>query len=500
MENKDQFWSGRTAFIMAAVGSAVGLGNLWRFPYIAYNNGGGAFLIPWIIALITAGIPLMRLEFALGYHFRSGAPKAFHSLKKKYSWIGWGTLLVGFVIVCYYAVVMSWSMIYLVDSFNVTWGDNAADFFYKDVLSLSDNVGQIGGIQWTVFLGLVITWVLIYFIIFKGPEIVSKVVMWTVPLPIVLILVFIVRGLTLPGALEGLKFYLRPDFSKLLDISVWRAAYGQIFFSLSLAFGIMIAYARYQAPEEAEINNNARIISITNCLISFIAGFAVFTVIGYLAVSTGQNVGDLSIKGPGLAFITYPTAIQSMPYGASVFGVFFFIMLLTLGIDSAFSLVEAVATGLMDYIKSSKETLSFFVCLAGFLGGIIFATKAGLYWLDIVDHFANILLVLFGLLECIAVGWHISRNKEHILNIGAGEVREYANTYSKFSISRWWDFCVSILTPAALIFLLIRTLTDSIKTPYEDYPGWALWAGGWGLIILLVLIAVLLGRSTKPKS
>jgi len=187
-------WNSRMAFIMAAVGSAVGLGNLWRFPYIAYNNGGGAFLIPWIIALITAGIPLMRLEFALGYHFKAGAPKAFHSLKKKYSWIGWGTLLVGFVIVCYYAVVMSWALIYLVKSFTVAWGDDAATYFYNDVLGISESIGKIGGIQWTIFLGLVIIWILIYLIIFKGPKIVSKVVMWTVPLPVLLILVFVVRG------------------------------------------------------------------------------------------------------------------------------------------------------------------------------------------------------------------------------------------------------------------------------------------------------------------
>ena len=493
MSERHSYWPSRSAFVMAAVGSAVGLGNLWRFPYIAYNNGGGAFLIPWLIALFTAGIPLMRLEFALGSRFRAGAPKAFASLKPKYAWVGWGTLLIGFVIVCYYAVVMAWSLIYVGHSFRVAWGDDAAAFFHQRVLNLSEGIGDLGGLQWSVVLALVLIWAIIFLIIFRGPKIVAKVVLWTVPLPVLLILVFIIRGVTLPGALSGLKFYLKPDFATLWDIKVWREAYGQIFFSLSLAFGIMIAYAKYQPPEKTEVNRNASTISIINCSTSFIAGFAVFTVIGYLAVSTGQAIPDLKIGGPGLAFITYPTAIQLMPL-APLFGVLFFVMLLTLGIDSAFSLVEAVTAGLHDYIKTSKEKLSFWTCLVGLIGGIIFTTRAGLYWLDIVDHFAtNIALVLFGLLECVFVGWLF----------GARKVREFANTHSEVQIGRWWDVCIILLTPIALIVLLAFSFWDALKTHYGGYPGWSLWIGGWGLMIAIVVISVLLGflaREKKPNT
>ena len=490
-EQQNNYWPSRFAFVMAAVGSAVGLGNLWRFPYIAYNNGGGAFLIPWLVALFTAGIPLMRLEFALGTRFRAGAPKAFASLNPKYAWIGWGTLLTGFVIVCYYAAVMAWSLLYVKHSFTVAWGDDAAGFFHQKVLNITEGVGDLAGLQWPALVALVLVWAIIYLIIFKGPRIVGKVVLWTVPLPTVLILIFVIRGLMLPGAFSGLKFYLKPDFAKLLDIGVWREAYGQIFFSLSLAFGIMIAYAKYQPPEKAEVNRNARTISIINCSTSFIAGFAVFTVIGYLAVSTGQAVESLKIGGPGLTFVTYPTAIQLMPF-APLFGVLFFVMLLSLGIDSAFSLVEAVTAGFQDFIKITKEKLSFWICFAGLIGGIIFITRAGYYWLDIVDHFVNgTLLVLFGLFECIFAGWLF----------GVKKIRGFANANSEIQIGRWWDICIILLTPIALIVILTHTFWNSLKAPYEGYPGWSLWVGGWGLMLVVVIASVLLGflmREKKP--
>jgi NSS family neurotransmitter:Na+ symporter len=380
------------------------------------------------------------------------------------------------------------SLIYIGHSFSVAWGTDSATFFHQRVLNITEGIGDMGGIQWSILVALILVWAIIFLIIFRGPKIISKVVLWTVPLPVLLILIFIIRGITLPGALSGLKFYLKPDFAKLWDINVWIEAYGQIFFSLSLAFGIMIAYAKYQPPEKAEVNRNAWVTSVVNCSTSFIAGFAVFTVIGYLATSTGQAIQDLKIAGPGLTFITYPTAIQLMPF-APLLGVLFFAMLLTLGIDSAFSIVEAVVAGLHDYIKTSKEKLSFWICVVGLIGGLIFVTRAGYYWLDVVDHFANISLVLFGLLECIFAGWLF----------GVKKVRGFANTNSKVQIGRWWDVCIVLLTPVALITLLALSIWDSIKTPYEGYPGWSLWAGGWGLMIAIVIISILLGFLIREK-
>ncbi|MBN1755052.1 sodium-dependent transporter, partial [bacterium] len=271
-------WNNRFSFIMAAVGSAVGLGNVWRFPFVAYKSGGGAFLIPFFIALFTAGIPLMILEYAIGQKMQGSAPFSFFkasakiSHKKPFSlipssddvearqfhpnweWVGWWALLVGSVISFYYAVIMSWAWNYLFHSISVSWHGDEANFFYNTFLRLSEGPGHLGGISIPVVLGLALTWVLIYWIICKGVARVGKVVLITVPLPVILMIILVIRGLTLPGAMTGLSYYLTPDFAKLADPNVWLAAYSQVFFSLSLGFGIMIAYASYM-PKYSEITN-----------------------------------------------------------------------------------------------------------------------------------------------------------------------------------------------------------------------------------------------------
>ena len=482
-----ELWSGRGAFIMAAVGSAVGLGNLWRFPYVAYQNGGGAFLIPWLVALVTAGIPLMMLEFALGHMFRAGAPKSFHKLSRS-GWIGWGCLLNGFVIVSYYAVVIGWVFAYLYYSLGAQWGDNAEDFFFKGFLSLSSGPGQIGGIRWPILLGLALTWISIFLIIFKGVKIVGKVVAITVPLPTILILLFVIRGVTLDGAMEGLKFYLKPDFGKLLDPKVWLAAYAQIFFSLSLAFGIMIAYASY-LHERSDITGSAIATSVINCGTSFVAGFAVFSVLGYLALQKGVEVPKVVAGGPSLAFVTYPTAIRLLPFGVSFFGLCFFIMLLTLGIDSAFSLVEAFVAGIRDTWRLSRTVATIIACLLPFAAGIIFATKAGLLWLDIVDHYiTNFGLTLFGAVECLFVAF-----------FGRKILREHMNSVSNVKVGRWWDFCIGILTPLILIVSIVMNFIERVKKAYGGYPQWALAVGGWAVVALVIILAFVLGWVSKRR-
>jgi NSS family neurotransmitter:Na+ symporter len=281
---------------MAAIGSAVGLGNIWRFPYVAYANGGGAFLIPYFVALLTAGIPLMMLEYAVGVKMQAGPPIAFAKIKKGLEWVGWWSILAAFVIITYYAVVMAWCWNYLYHSFTLAWGDNAGEFFITEVLQRSGGPGEIGRIVPAVLIGLVITWAVVYWIIYKGIGRVGKVVMATVPIPVILIAILVIRGITLPGAAEGLNFYLSPDFSKLLDPHVWLAAYGQIFFSLSLAMGIMIVYASY-LPRKSDVTNNAFITSFANCGTSFFAGFAIFSTLGYLAYATGVDVSEVARTG-----------------------------------------------------------------------------------------------------------------------------------------------------------------------------------------------------------
>ncbi len=469
-----EHWDSRTAFILAAIGSAIGLGNIWRFPYIAYKYGGGAFLIPYFVALFTAGIPLLILEFALGHRTEKSAPYAFGTFKTSWKWAGWLAVFVGFGIVTYYAVIMAWSFDYFVYSFKLSWGTNPGNFFYPKFLQLSHNPFQIGGLRGVIILGLVGTWVWIYFSIIKGAKSVGKVVYVTVIVPWIVLLVLFVRGITLPGAQEGLRYFLTPNFSALKDPAVWFNAYSQIFFTLSIGFGVMIAYASF-LPRKSDIINNAFIIALSNCVTSFIGGLTVFSTLGYLAYQKGVAVSSVVAKGPGLAFITYPTVINLFPFAQPFFGAIFFLMLLTLGIDSAFSLVEAFSAAAADKWKIRRPLLNGIISGIAFLIGLLFTTRSGLYWLDIFDHYlANYGLVIAALLEAIFVGYII----------GPERLRKYANQLSDFSIGKWWTFMIKIIIPITLIWVIIWNIKDEIKIPYSGYTKGAL---GIGLLFLGLL-------------
>lgn len=487
-------WGNRSTFILAAIGSAVGLGNAWRFPGVAFQNGGGAFLIPYFVALITAGIPLLMMELSIGKKFQVGAPGAFRKLGKKkgYELLGWWPIATSIVIVFYYCIVMSWTFVYLWHSLTVAWkGVGSSEFFFNSVLEMSKSPFEIGGFVWPLVIGLALTWISIWYCIRNGVKSVGKIVKWTVPLPIALLIILGIRAVTLPGAVDGLNYYLTPNWEKLLDIRVWAAAYGQIFFSLSILFGTMIAYASF-LPEDSDVPTNGLIIAFSNSIVSFLAGFTVFGTLGFLQHTTGTPIQDMSITGAGLAFVTYPEAITQLPGGLwiqVIVALIFFIMLLTLGIDSAFSIVEGVITGLVDKYGWNKKKTIAIACIVGFIGGLIFATRAGLYWLDIIDHWVNDFnIIVAGIFECIAVGWIF----------GAKNLREYMNEVTTLKVGKWWDLMIRIVTPIILFGITVLYLIDNIKKPYENYPMKALIVGGWGMVLLTLVIGVIL-TITKSK-
>ena len=474
-------WDKRWAFLMAAIGSAVGLGNVWRFPYVAYTNGGGAFFIPFIVALITTGIPLVALEYYLGTRSQKGPTEAYNLISKKVNYLGWFSLGVASMICIYYVVILSWTLNYLLSSFGVKWAGIESDFFFKNILGISDSINTLGKIQWNLVAANFVIWLIMFLLTFKGVEILGKIVKWMVYIPWLMLLVLIIRGVTLHGAGTGLNFYLAPDFSQLLDPNVWVGAYGQIFYSLSIGFGIMIAYASY-LPKESDINTNSWIVSFADCTTSFFAGFAVFSILGYLAIATNQPVENVVKAGPGLAFIIYPTAISSLPGGIvmqSIFGIIFFLILLLLGISSSVSLVETMITGLKDTFNIKRMATSFWVCLIGFLLGTIYTTSAGLYWLDLVDHWMNWGLVIVGLLEALLIGW--------FFNIK--DASKDIDSTSEMKFGRLWIISIKYLTPLMLLIILISSIYKEIQQPYESYPLWALMTGGWFLLISLLFFA-----------
>ncbi len=485
---KKEYWNSRFAFVMAAIGSAVGLGNVWRFPYVCYENGGGAFLIPYFVALFTAGIPLMILEFSVGHWARSAPPNAFKKIGKKWEWAGWWAVLVPFVIALYYVVIMAWCFSYMIYSLDLRWGSQASAFF-KNFLGDTGTPEIFGSISIPVVLGLMVIWLCVFIILYKGVNRIGKIVAITVPIPTILLIVLTIRGLTLPGAIEGISYYLTPDFSRLTDVKVWLAAYAQVFFSLGVAQGIMITYASF-LKKKSDITNNAFIISLADAGTSFLAGFTVFSVVGYLAASQGVGVTELGIGGPTLTFITYPTAISLLPVAASFFGMIFFIALLTFGIDSAFSMVEPMVSGLHGKFRITKAKATGFMCIIGFFISLLFATGSGLHWLDIVDHFiANFGLVMIGLVECLILGWMYKISK----------LRKHANETSEIKIGIWWDYLIKFVIPFVLFLLLAIAIIDNITNPYLGYPWWVIILGGVAPCLAIFLLSFVFMKIKKHE-
>lgn len=635
-EQQRDRWTNRFAFIMAAVGSAVGLGNLWRFPYIAYSNGGGAFFIPYLVALFTAGIPLMIVEYAIGQRYQGGAPQALAAVTRKFRWVGWFALLVATTITMYYVVVMAYAWHYAASSLTVAWNkpvvkqevetdsttgkpiltegsnkirlyvpardadhkaspgmmhlaqrlldreepipvltpeeleaakadpknqdvefrslqDNTSAFFFSSVLGMETDywakgyeynnptahrtktltrglkAAQTSGDEGAVaqlreeldaldddepegvaqpvpyvrhmfqlrrnlVIGAVLTWLMIFLIIFKGVHNVGKVVMLTVPLPVVLLLILIVRGLTLEGSTEGLIYYLSPRWEMLKDPGVWISAYGQVFFSLSLGFGILIAYASYM-PRESDVTNSAFITSLGNCATSFLAGLAVFSVLGYLAFVSGKPVDGVVSGGPGLVFVTYPVALSEMPVGmagVAIISLLFFICLITLGIDSAFSLVEGIVTGFRDrFPRINRLTMTAVACIVGLAGSLFFCTNSGLIWLDIVDNWMNNYgLPLVGLLECIAVGYFFHLD----------DLKDYINEHSEIKVHNWFDAFIKFVTPAILLYLLGQQFLGDVTSTYGGYDMIlenSVTIAGWGWFVFLICVALFLARDHR---
>jgi NSS family neurotransmitter:Na+ symporter len=491
-------WASRPAFIMAAVGSAIGLGNVWRFPGTAFNYGGGAFFIPYFIALLTAGIPLMIVEYGIGSRYQGSAAKSYAALGKRYEWIGWWAVLVGLVISIYYCVILAWSWVYLGQTLGALFGDalpwtakGAKVHFTENVLQRTGTPAEpweFGAMQWWIVLGLFLTWGAVYLSIVKGVLRVGKIVMITVPLPLILLVLLAIRGLTLDGASDGLAYYLAPDWSKLLDPKTWLAAYGQVFFSLSVGWGILIAYASYMS-KKTDVVNNAYITSFANCGFSFLAGFAVFSTVGFLGLTQGMPVGDIKATSFDLAFMTYPTAVENFPGGhflQCLIALGFFVMLLALGVDSAFSIVEAVATAMYDKFRMQREKLVLLLCVGGFLLGLIFCLGSGLWWLDITDHFVNDYgLAVVALVQCVLVAWIIPRSK-------LKDLMDNINSRSELKIGTFWIICLKVFTPLVLGAAIVLATITLFREGYEGYPVPALILGGAVPVTAIVVVAFLL--------
>uniref|UniRef100_A0AAQ5ZB48 Transporter n=1 Tax=Amphiprion ocellaris TaxID=80972 RepID=A0AAQ5ZB48_AMPOC len=341
-------WSNKLEFILAVAGHIIGLGNIWRFPYLCYKNGGGVFLIPYVLFLFTCGIPLFFLETSLGQFTSQGGITCWRKICPLFEGLGYGSQVVVLYTGVYYIVILAWTFLYLFSSVRTelpwascdnSWNTGSKTSFsscythtLRRILGLSEGIDQIGNIRWDLALCLLLAWVLCYFCVWNGVKSTGKVVYFTATFPYVMLVVLLVRGLTLPGAQEGIVFYLYPDPSRLTDPEVWMDAGSQIFYSYGVCTGVLTSLGSYN-----KYNNNCYrdcvYLCLLNSLTSFVAGFAIFSVLGFMAKEQGVDISMVAESGPGLAFIAYPRAVALMPL-PQLWAIFFFVMIIFLGLDS----------------------------------------------------------------------------------------------------------------------------------------------------------------------
>ena len=482
---KRETFSGRNAFIMAAIGSAVGLGNIWRFPYTTYENGGGAFIIPYLIALLTAGIPLLFLDYAIGHRHRGGAPLSYRRFSPHFEVFGWWQMMVNVIIGLYYAVVLGWAASYTYFSINGAWGDKPIDFFIGEFLKMGDIkngvsfefVGMVTGpliVMWIIALGVLSLGVQ------KGIAKVSSVLM---PVLVIMFMALVIYSLFLPGAEKGLDALFTPDWSKLSNPSVWIAAYGQIFFSLSICFGIMVTYASY-LKKESDLTGSGLVVGFANSSFEVLAGVGVFAALGFIATAQGQEVSEVAKGGIGLAFFAFPTIINKAPFG-EVLGVLFFGSLTFAALTSFISVIEVIISAIQDKLRVRRVKVTFIVGVPMMLVSVLlFGTTTGLPMLDVFDKFVNYFgIVAVAFVSLIAI----------VANEKLGLLGDHLNETSSFKVGFFWRLCI-VLTTGILAFMLFSEGAKVFSEGYEGYPSWFVNIFGWGMAISLLIVAFMLSR------
>ncbi|MFW1754390.1 sodium-dependent transporter [Acinetobacter wanghuae] len=475
-------WSARSGFIIAAIGSAVGLGNIWRFPYVAYENGGGAFLIPYLIAIFAAGLPLLFLDYAVGHKFRKAPPTAYKKLMNSES-LGWWQVMVTLVIGIYYASVLSWAGSYMFYSVGQQWGTDTQSFFFSTYLQNGEGL-QFGFVP-TLFIGLVVVWAVVMFILYggvrRGVELANKIFM---PLLVVLFSILVIQAVRLPGAVDGLNAFFTPNWEAMSNYKVWLAAFGHIFFSLSVGFGIMLTYASY-LKRKTNMTGAGVVVALANSSFEILAGIGVFAALGFMAHSAGASVEDVVSGGIGLAFIAFPKIISSMGAGGDLFGFLFFASLTVAGITSMVSILQVPIAAFQDKLGwSLKKSVTIVAGSSAVVSTLLFSSHSAITFVDIIDYFANnIGIVGGGLLSIILVSWF----RRPLLK----QLKDHVNQYASLKLGRSWDFLLTVVTPLSLIVALGLTIKSIVSEGYGDYSASILWLVGGGTLAFFVLGAVI---------
>ncbi|XP_038069670.1 sodium- and chloride-dependent GABA transporter 1-like [Patiria miniata] len=502
-------WGNKMDFIMACIGYAVGLGNVWRFPYLCYKNGGGAFLVPYFISLVACGVPMFFMEVSLGQLMQTGGIGTwdiFPALKG----VGLAAANIAAMLNIYYIVICAWSIFYFFASFssplpwhgclndwndvycldrelqdNLTAGTRnesfltingsllhrnlsespAQQYWERRVLSVSSGIGEVGSIRWELVGCVALAWVLTFLCIWRGVKTTGKIVWFTALVPYVILLILLINGLLLEGSMDGILFYITPTFDKLGEPTVWVDAATQIFFSYGVGIGSLISLGSYN-PYSNNCLFDTLVVGVVNAATSLFAGLVIFAVLGYMAFIQEVHVKNVVDEGPGLAFVAYPTAVDTMA-GAPFWSVLFFGMLIMLGLDSQFCVVEGFATSIMDAwprlnLRKRRTLFLISICTIDFFLNLFCITEGGIYIFQLMDSYAASGMPLLWVAgwECLALAY------------GYGARRFYAdiNTMLTFTPGWFWPVSWVILTPLVSFGIFLFSLIAYKGPKYgEDY-------------------------------
>ncbi|GCC25443.1 sodium- and chloride-dependent glycine transporter 2 isoform X1 [Chiloscyllium punctatum] len=534
-------WSRKLDFILSMVGYAVGLGNVWRFPYLAFQNGGGAFLIPYLMMLAFAGVPIFFLETALG-QFASQGPISVWKAIPALQGCGLAMLIISVLIAVYYNIIICYTLFYLFAScipvlpwascenrwntancrdkhkllldsciigdmnsvqiknstfclsafsnvtmvnytqpINKTFVSGSEEYFKYFVLKISDGIEYPGEIRWELAMTLLLAWIIVYLSLAKGIKSSGKVVYFTATFPYVVLVILLIRGITLPGAGDGIWYFITPNWDKLKDAKVWKDAATQIFFSLSAAWGGLITLSSYNKFHN-NIYRDTLLVTCANSATSVFAGFVIFSVIGFMAKELKVPITEVADEGPGIAFVVYPEALTRLPL-SPFWAIIFFLMLLTLGLDTMFATLETIVTSVVDefpgYLRPKKPLFTLVCCVVFFFMGIPMVTQGGIYMLQLVDTYAaSYSLVIIAIFELVGVSYIY----------GLKRFCEDIEMMIGFQPSYFWRICWAFVTPTILTFILCFSFYQWEPMTYENYkyPAWSM-VMGWLMLACSVI-------------
>ncbi|MDR2622958.1 MAG: sodium-dependent transporter [Methanobrevibacter sp.] len=448
-------WNSNLTFLVSMIGSAVGLGNIWRYPYVLYSNGGGTFLFVYLISILMVGISFLLLEYSVGFKFKKSVPKIFRSVKPRLEVVGWFVVLITFIVLTYYTCIIGWDLVYFILSFFKGWGTDTNHFFSQTLLQSTDSIAGLTNIVLPCLIPTLVVWFIVWFIsnrdLNKGIGKANKIL---IPTLFIMMFAIVLYSLTLKGALLGLTTLFTPNWNEIFNPNIWIAAITQILFSLSIGAGITITYASY-IHKKPKLTNDVFIVTCANCGFELLTAVGIFSILGFMSTTTGIDINNLVSEGTGLAFIVFPSVLNVMGPMAYIIGPIFFLCIFFAGITSAIAILEPLSAGFRERVGLSRKKVSLYLCLIGALISVVYTTGSGVYILAIVDKVLNQIATVFAIiLEAIIFSWIF----------GIDKILSTLNDNSPIKIGKWWVMLIKYILPVLLSCLWINGVITTIKT------------------------------------